>query len=109
MLQFSSAASRLIVQETVADRLQLKLQRRLENLRVGNSLDKSCELGAMTCSWMPKVVAGFVDEARHEGAQVSFTRLLTTVIISGMIQLNLACLNELCYQLLITSNMIIHI
>ena len=39
-LQVCSAGSRLIVQESVADRVVAKIKERMTHLRVGDSLDK---------------------------------------------------------------------
>ena len=45
--QVCSAGSRILVQETVHDKLIEKIKRRLTNFRVGDSLDKTVEMGAL--------------------------------------------------------------
>nr|KAG5703965.1 hypothetical protein BaRGS_020562 [Batillaria attramentaria] len=67
--QVNTAGSRLLVHEPVAERLARKLRQRLETVKVGDSLDKLSDIGALTCDWMPNVIEQFVDEARQEGAQ----------------------------------------
>ncbi|KAK7492979.1 hypothetical protein BaRGS_00015709 [Batillaria attramentaria] len=68
--QVNTAGSRLLVHEPVAERLARKLRQRLETVKVGDSLDKLSDIGALTCDWMPNVIEQFVDEARQEGAQI---------------------------------------
>src|SRR6056297_537851 len=41
------AGSRLLVQESVADRLHDKIRKRMEKLRVGDPMDKTTDIGAM--------------------------------------------------------------
>ena len=45
--QVCCAGSRLLVQESVAERLYGKIKRRMERLVVGNSLDKGIDIGAL--------------------------------------------------------------
>jgi aldehyde dehydrogenase (NAD+) len=44
------AGSRLLVQESIADDLMMRLKRRLETLRVGDPLDKNTDIGAINSS-----------------------------------------------------------
>ncbi len=45
--QVCCAGSRLIVQESIAERFHEKLRRRMDGLRVGNPLDKAIDVGAV--------------------------------------------------------------
>lgn len=45
--QVCCAGSRLLVQEGVADRFHQKLKRRMDNLRIGDPLDKCIDIGAI--------------------------------------------------------------
>ncbi|XP_072045123.1 aldehyde dehydrogenase family 16 member A1-like [Amphiura filiformis] len=68
--QVCSAGSRLIVQETVAPALVDKLRDRILNLRLGDSLDKSVDMGAIVDPSQKKTVEQYVEEARSEGAEI---------------------------------------
>ena len=48
------AGSRLLVQETVADEVVRRLQRRLSTLRVGDPLDKNTDVGAINSRAQPR-------------------------------------------------------
>ena len=65
-----SAGSRLLVQETVADRLIEKLKERMKHLRVGTSLDKCVDIGAIVDESQRKSIDEYVQEAKKEGAEV---------------------------------------
>ena len=65
------AGSRLLVQENVKDLLIEKLKRRMANLRVGNSLDKCMDVGAVVDQTQYASVLEYIRVAREvEGAQV---------------------------------------
>eukprot|EP00057_Strongylocentrotus_purpuratus_P035130 XP_797815.1 PREDICTED: aldehyde dehydrogenase family 16 member A1 [Strongylocentrotus purpuratus] len=68
--QVCSAGSRLIVQETVMSKMVAKLRERLMHLRVGDSLDKSVDMGAMVDPSHLKTVTEYVEDARREGAEI---------------------------------------
>ena len=68
--QLNTSASRLLVQESVAERLTQKLRQRLEKVLVGGSLDKNCDVGALTSDVHVEAVRQVVEEAKQEGAQV---------------------------------------
>ena len=69
--QVCSAGSRLFVQEPVFDRFVAKLKSRLSRgYRIGHSLDKAVDMGAIVSDDQLKSVKEFVDEAREEGAEV---------------------------------------
>lgn len=68
--QVCSAGSRLLVQETVAEKLIHKLKVRMKHLRVGNSLDKCVDIGAIVDDSQRKSVDEYVEDAKKEGAKV---------------------------------------
>ena len=45
--QVCCAGSRLLIQESIADRFLARLKRRMSKLIVGNSLDKNTDIGAI--------------------------------------------------------------
>lgn len=65
-----SAGSRLLVQETVTDKLIEKLKERMKHLRVGTSLDKCVDIGAIVDESQRKSIDEYVQEAKKEGAEV---------------------------------------
>merc|ERR1711936_789124 len=68
--QVCSAGSKLLVQTTVFDRFIAKLKTRLGHFRIGNSLDKTVDMGAIVDESQRKSVVEYVEEARAEGAEV---------------------------------------
>ena len=68
--QVCSAGSKLLVQSTVFDKFINKLKTRLGHFRIGHSLDKTIDMGAIVDESQRKSVAEFVEEARDEGADV---------------------------------------
>ncbi len=68
--QVCCAGSRLLVHEGTAPRLLTKLKARMAKLRVGDPLDKSTDVGTLVDRTQLARVAGFVDRARAEGAEV---------------------------------------
>ena len=65
--QVCCAGSRLLVQESIADKLYKKLKRRMEKLRVGNALDKGIDVGAIVAPVQLKVIEDLVEEGVNEG------------------------------------------
>lgn len=65
--QVCCAGSRLIVQESIADRLYDKIRARMETLRVGNSLDKSVDIGAIVAPVQLKTIEDLVQQGKDEG------------------------------------------
>ena len=63
------AGSRLLVQETVADEVVRRLQRRLSTLRVGDPLDKNTDVGAINSRAQLDRIASLVDAGEAEGAE----------------------------------------
>lgn len=66
--QVCCAGSRLLVQEDVADRLIEKLRVRMERLRVGDSLDKAIDIGAIVGPVQLEQIKQFVELGQKEGA-----------------------------------------
>lgn len=65
--QVCCAGSRLLVQESVAEKLYAKLRTRMESLRVGNSLDKGIDIGAIVANIQLKTIEELVQQGRDEG------------------------------------------
>ncbi|KAI8506700.1 hypothetical protein Bbelb_151410, partial [Branchiostoma belcheri] len=68
--QVCSAGSRLLVQESVFNPFITKLKSRMNHLRVGDSLDKCIDMGALVDESQMKTIKEYVEEARKEGAEV---------------------------------------
>jgi aldehyde dehydrogenase (NAD+) len=64
------AGSRLLVQESVADRLLPKLKRRLSLLRVGDPLDKNTDIGAINSRDQLNKIKRLVEVGVDEGAEM---------------------------------------
>ena len=68
--QVCSAGSKLLVQSTVFDKFISKIKTRLGHFRIGHSLDKTVDMGAIVDESQRKSVVEYVEEARAEGAEV---------------------------------------
>eukprot|EP00053_Salpingoeca_punica_P013815 m.125107 g.125107 ORF g.125107 m.125107 type:complete len:492 (-) comp16313_c3_seq1:290-1765(-) len=68
--QVCSAGSRLLVQEAVYERMIKKIKERMTHLRVGTSLDKGIDMGAIVDPSQRQTVLDYVEIARKEGADV---------------------------------------
>src|SRR5215212_3168771 len=66
--QVCCAGSRLLVQESVADRLTAKLRARMERLRIGQPLDKAIDMGAIVAPAQLQKIQGLVEQGVDEGA-----------------------------------------
>ena len=66
--QVCCAGSRLLVQESVADKLYKKIRARMEKLRIGNSLDKCIDIGAVVAPVQLKVIEDLVQQGVDEGS-----------------------------------------
>ncbi|HEX7039464.1 MAG TPA: aldehyde dehydrogenase family protein [Trueperaceae bacterium] len=66
--QVCCAGSRLLVQESVAARMEAKLRERMERLREGPSLDKSIDVGAIIAPVQLEKITRLVEEGRASGA-----------------------------------------
>ncbi|XP_053546742.1 aldehyde dehydrogenase family 16 member A1 [Bombina bombina] len=68
--QVCSAGSRLLMQESIVEDLIRRLKQRMSHLRLGDSLDKTIDVGALVDETQKKSISEFVEEARSEGAEV---------------------------------------
>ncbi|MBU0679201.1 MAG: aldehyde dehydrogenase family protein [Verrucomicrobia bacterium] len=68
--QVCCAGSRLLVQESVEDKLIRKIKARMETLRVGHSLDKAVDIGAVVDETQLNTIKKFVEIGRKEGARI---------------------------------------
>jgi aldehyde dehydrogenase (NAD+) len=66
--QVCCAGSRLLVQESVAEKLTRKLQARMSTLRVGSPLDKAIDIGAIIARVQLERIDGLVKQGITEGA-----------------------------------------
>ena len=69
-----SAGSKLLVQEPIFEKMVNKLKERLTHFRVGNSLDKTMDMGAIVDESQRKTIEEYVEEAKREGAEVHIGR-----------------------------------
>jgi len=68
--QVCCAGSRLLVQESIAERLYTKIKARMEKLRVGDSLDKSIDIGAIIAPVQLQAITNLVSKGIEEGAKI---------------------------------------
>lgn len=68
--QVCCAGSRLLVQEGVVDRVLEKVRRRMENLRVGDPLDKTVDIGAIIAPVQLERIRELVEKGTQEGAEL---------------------------------------
>lgn len=68
--QVCCAGSRLLVQESVAERVVAKLKNRLRALRVGNPLDKNTDVGAIVSRGQLDTIRSYLDIGVKEGAEL---------------------------------------
>lgn len=68
--QVCCAGSRLLIQESVADRFLAKLRRRMDTLRVGDPLDKAIDIGALVAKVQYETVDRWVKTGLAEGAEM---------------------------------------
>ncbi len=68
--QVCCAGSRLLVQENIADGFLGKLRRRMETLRVGDSLDKAIDLGAVVDPIQRDTIDRWVRQGVADGAEL---------------------------------------
>jgi aldehyde dehydrogenase (NAD+) len=66
--QVCCAGSRLLVQESVAERLTGKLRTRMNTLRIGSPLDKAIDIGAIIARVQLERIDGLVKKGIAEGA-----------------------------------------
>jgi len=68
--QVCCAGSRLLVQEGIADRFYEKLKVRMSKLRVGHSLDKCIDMGAVVDQEQKDRIEGLIAEGKLQGADI---------------------------------------
>ncbi|MFQ3535255.1 MAG: aldehyde dehydrogenase family protein [Aggregatilineales bacterium] len=68
--QVCCAGSRLLVQESIAERLVSKLKARMETLRIGDPLDKAVDIGAIIAPVQLQKIQALVAQGVAEGAQL---------------------------------------
>ncbi|MCP4296455.1 MAG: aldehyde dehydrogenase family protein [Proteobacteria bacterium] len=68
--QVCCAGSRLLVQESIEDRLIDKIKRRMEKLRVGSAMDKTMDIGAIIDSVQLESIRKLVEIGKDEGGDI---------------------------------------
>ena len=68
--QVCCAGSRMLVQESIADRFVQKVKDRMGKLRTGDLLDKGIDLGAVIAPVQFETISKWVDIGLREGAQI---------------------------------------
>jgi aldehyde dehydrogenase (NAD+) len=68
--QVCCAGSRLLVAEAIEETLLAKLRERMERLRVGNSLDKAVDIGAIVAPVQLRRIQDLVERGIQEGASI---------------------------------------
>lgn len=61
------AGSRLLIEESIADMFTTKLEERMQQIRVGNPLDKNTDIGAINSHRELEKIKNFVNDAKDEG------------------------------------------
>jgi aldehyde dehydrogenase (NAD+) len=81
--QVCCAGSRLLVQEGIEDRFVAKLKRRMATLRVGPSLDKAIDMGAIVDPVQLARIESLVEAGRREGCEIWQPREVTLPVAGG--------------------------
>ena len=68
--QVCCAGSRLLVEESVAERVTEKIKRRLQSFRVGDPLDKAIDMGAIVDPTQRERIQSLVEQGGREGGDV---------------------------------------
>ncbi|MEX2526104.1 MAG: aldehyde dehydrogenase family protein [Gemmatimonadota bacterium] len=68
--QVCCAGSRILVQEGMEETLIARLRRRMENLRMGDPLDKGVDMGAIVAPVQLERIRSLVEQGEAEGAQI---------------------------------------
>ncbi|GHF30428.1 aldehyde dehydrogenase [Kordiimonas sediminis] len=68
--QVCCAGSRLLVQEGIADKFLTKVKARMSTLRVGHSLDKCIDMGAVVDQVQKDTIEALIADGKKEGATV---------------------------------------
>ena len=66
--QVCCAGSRILAQESISEKLVARLKARMETLRVGDSLDKAVDIGAIVAPVQLERIESLVAKGREEGA-----------------------------------------
>jgi aldehyde dehydrogenase (NAD+) len=70
------AGSRILVQEGVAADFHARVDKRMQSLRIGTSLDKTIDMGAVIDADQRARISGMVDRAVAQGAQLLQTKVV---------------------------------
>jgi aldehyde dehydrogenase (NAD+) len=68
--QVCCAGSRLLVQESIAEKFLAKVRRRMNLLRIGSPLDKAIDIGAIVDPVQRQTIDGWVQKGIAEGAEL---------------------------------------
>ena len=68
--QVCCAGSRLLLQESIAEKVIERLKKRMAKLRVGDPLDKSMDMGAIIDPVQKERISNLVEQGKKEGAEV---------------------------------------
>lgn len=68
--QVCSAGSRLLLQEAIHDEVVERLKRQFEAVRIGDPLDEASRMGPMVSEDQLRVVLGYVERGKAEGARL---------------------------------------
>ena len=68
--QVCCAGSRILVHESVAERVVTKLRSRMETLRIGDPLDKTVDMGAIVAPTQLNRIEALVEQGRADGVSV---------------------------------------
>jgi aldehyde dehydrogenase (NAD+) len=68
--QVCCAGSRMLIQENIAPRFLARLRARMDKLRIGDSLDKGVDMGAVVAPVQHETIQKWVEIARREGAAI---------------------------------------
>ncbi|MDR3688810.1 MAG: aldehyde dehydrogenase family protein [Fimbriimonas sp.] len=68
--QVCCAGSRLLVQESVSERVFKKIRARMERLRIGDPLDKAIDIGAIVAPVQLERITALVEQGVREGAEI---------------------------------------
>jgi aldehyde dehydrogenase (NAD+) len=68
--QVCCAGSRLLVQESIEERLLAKIRARMERLRIGDPLDKAVDIGAIVAPVQLQKIQSLVQQGVDEGAEM---------------------------------------
>jgi aldehyde dehydrogenase (NAD+) len=67
--QVCCAGSRLLVQESIAEKFYAKVRARMEKLRIGDPLDKGIDIGAIVAPVQLQTIEALVQKGKEEGAR----------------------------------------